>query len=106
MNGELVEVDALAVRWRDDGSAIVAAIVSDGRACGSYVYAVEYLDAVGRDVSRLFRESLRNGRRIDPVNIDDIDRLLAELLTAEPWTRYLAHDGATGEPLPVAAVKS
>jgi hypothetical protein len=106
MNGELVEVDAIAVRWHDDGSAIVAAIVSDGRACGSYVYAVEYLDAVGRDVSRMFRESLRNGRRIDPVNIDDLDLLLAELSAAEPWTRYLAHDGATDRPLFVGAVRS
>jgi hypothetical protein len=106
-DGELVEVDALAVRWRVDGSAIAAAIVSDGRAGGAYAYAVEYSDAIGRDVSRLFREHLAaTGRRVDSVIPGRFAATLAVLTTTEPWARYLAHDGATGRPLFVRAVRS
>jgi hypothetical protein len=106
-DGELVEVDALAVRWRNDGSAIAAAIVSDGRAGGAYAYAVEYSDAIGRNVSRLFREHLAaTGRRVDPVIPERFAATLAVLTATEPWARYLAHDGATDRPLFVRAVRS
>lgn len=107
MSSELVELDALAVRWQVDGSAIAAAIVSDGRANGAYVYAVEYTDAIGRDISRIFREHLAaTGRRVDPVQPWQVEGTLAVLLAAEPWSRYLAHDGATDRPLFVRAVRS
>jgi hypothetical protein len=102
---EYIEWDAVAVRYADDGTVTVAAVVTDGRACGPYIYAAAYIDGAGYDVAGFFRDSLREypRRQVAYTEQHNIGARLAALVGAEPWVTYRI---VGGMPVRVEAVRS